>query len=290
MTRTIGEAIEGRLHNLGLRQKDLADSIGVPVSTLNSWLRLGRDIPAQYILKIAHVLRCTPTNLLSGGEDDRETPTKSDAIEDLIRATVAEVLRQQEAQKRRGDTEPQMRTATYIERQREQLEQIRAEQAAEHGDPIRAMFYRMGAELLGDEITATPAQTPASTQAHTPVQTCLRPAALRREAAPSQRPGICSRHNRRQLQRLGAHRKNRNPCDHPLMGIVTQTGQGGKGMRRIKTYKKWSIWRLTAAEANDGGGRFAAFLPETDPGAMDEPEWAADSVQELIDFIDSYET
>ena len=52
------------------------------------------------------------------------------------------------------------------------------------------------------------------------------------------------------------------------MGIVTQTGQGGKGMRRIKTYKKWSIWRLTAAE---------------------EPEWAADSVQELIDFIDSYE-
>lgn len=49
-------------------------------------------------------------------------------------------------------------------------------------------------------------------------------------------------------------------------------------MRRIKTYKKWSIWRLTAAEANDVGGRFAAFLPETDPGAMDEPEWAADSV------------
>ena len=51
-------------------------------------------------------------------------------------------------------------------------------------------------------------------------------------------------------------------------------------MRRIKTYKKWSIWRLTAAEAIDVGGR---------PGAMDEPEWAADSVQELIDFIDSYE-
>lgn len=61
-------------------------------------------------------------------------------------------------------------------------------------------------------------------------------------------------------------------------------------MRRIKTYKKWSIWRLTAAEAIDVGGRFAAFLPETNPGAMDEPEWAADSVQELINFIDSYET
>ena len=65
-------------------------------------------------------------------------------------------------------------------------------------------------------------------------------------------------------------------------------------MRRIKTYKKWSIWRLTAAEAIDVGGRFAAFLPETDPGAMVLesilPEALMDSVQELIDFIDSYET
>ena len=139
------------------------------------------------------------------------TEAQEKQIVEVIRATVAEVLRQQEAQKRRGDTESQARVAAHIERQREQLEQIRAEQAAEHGDPIRAMFYRMGAELLGDEITATPDQTPASTQAHTPVRTCLRPAALRREAAPSQRPGICSRHNRRQLQRPGAHRKKRNP-------------------------------------------------------------------------------
>ena len=211
MTRTIGEAIEGRLHEMKIKPEELATVLDVPLPTLSGWLWLENDIPAQYILKIAHVLRCTPTYLLSGGEDDRETPTKSDAIEDLIRATVAEVLRQQEAQKRRGDTEPQARVAAHIERQREQLEQIRAEQAAEHGDPIRAMFRRMGAELLGDEITATPARSPASTQTHTPVRTCLRPAALRREAAPSQRPGICSRHNRRQLQRPGAHRKNRNP-------------------------------------------------------------------------------
>ena len=207
MTRTIGEAIEGRLHEMRIQQKELAAVIDVPVSTLNSWLRLGRDIPAHYILKIAHVLRCTPTYLLSGGEEDHEPLTRSDAIEDLIRATVAEVLRQQEAQKRRGDTEPQMRTAAYIERQREQLEQIRAEQAGAMADVNEGDK----AELLGDEITATPDQTPASTQAHTPVRTCLRPAALRREAAPSQRPGICSRHNRRQLQRPGARRKNRNP-------------------------------------------------------------------------------
>ena len=104
MTRTIGEAIEGRLHEMKIKPEELATVLDVPLPTLSGWLWLENDIPAQYILKIAHVLRCTPTYLLSGGEDDRETPTKSDAIEDLIRATVAEVLRQQEAQKRRGAT------------------------------------------------------------------------------------------------------------------------------------------------------------------------------------------
>lgn len=99
MTRTIGEAIEGRLHEMKIKPEELATVLDVPLPTLSGWLWLKNDIPAQYILKIAHVLRCTPTYLLSGGEDDRETPTKSDAIEDLIRATVAEVLRQQEAQR-----------------------------------------------------------------------------------------------------------------------------------------------------------------------------------------------
>lgn len=48
------------------------------------------------------------------------TEAQEKQIVEVIRATVAEVLRQQEVQKRRGDTEPQMRTAAYIERQREQ--------------------------------------------------------------------------------------------------------------------------------------------------------------------------
>lgn len=93
MTRTIGEAIEGRLHEMKIKPEELATVLDVPLPTLSGWLWLENDIPAQYILKIAHVLRCTPTYLLSGGEDDRETPTKSDAIEDLIRATVARGLR-----------------------------------------------------------------------------------------------------------------------------------------------------------------------------------------------------
>ena len=147
MTRTIGEAIKGRLHEMKIKPEELATVLDVPLPTLNGWLWLENDIPAQYILKIAHVLRCTPTYLLSGGEEDHEPLTRSDAIEDLIRATVAEVLRQQEAKKQCGDTESQARVAAHIERQRKQLEQIRAEQAAEHDDPIRAMLRRMGEEL-----------------------------------------------------------------------------------------------------------------------------------------------
>ena len=51
MTHTIGEAIEGRLHEMRIQQKELAAVIDVPVSTLNSWLRLGRDIPRAVHLK-----------------------------------------------------------------------------------------------------------------------------------------------------------------------------------------------------------------------------------------------
>ena len=36
MTRTSGEAIEGRLHEMRIQQKELAAVIAVPVSTLHS--------------------------------------------------------------------------------------------------------------------------------------------------------------------------------------------------------------------------------------------------------------
>ena len=59
-------------------------------------------------------------------------------------------------------------------------------------------------------------------------------------------------------------------------------------MRRIKTYKKWSIWRLTAAEAIDVGGRFAAFLWRRTLPVQELS--GRRTAQELIDFTDSYET
>ena len=57
------------MYNLGLTQKDLAAKLGVPASTLNSWLRRGRDIPAQYIVDIADYIQRSPMYLLTGNPD-----------------------------------------------------------------------------------------------------------------------------------------------------------------------------------------------------------------------------
>lgn len=60
------DTIQMELQAQGYRQKDLADSIGVPISTLNGWLRLGRDIPAHYIVDIATFFECDPMYILTG--------------------------------------------------------------------------------------------------------------------------------------------------------------------------------------------------------------------------------
>ena len=73
MTHTIGEAIEGRLHEMRIQQKELAAVIDVPVSTLNSWLRLGRDIPARHVPAIAACLRVSVNGLLGLAEGDEAT-------------------------------------------------------------------------------------------------------------------------------------------------------------------------------------------------------------------------
>ena len=72
--------IKIQLANLGLRQKDLADAIGVPVSTLSGWLRFDRDIPAQYIPGIAKCLNRPILYLLTGEfteEQGKEQETDS---------------------------------------------------------------------------------------------------------------------------------------------------------------------------------------------------------------------
>lgn len=68
---TINERISQRLKQMGKRQFDQAIAINVPVSTLNGWLRLGRDVPAHLIIPIADFLGM-PVNELLGWEDPKQ--------------------------------------------------------------------------------------------------------------------------------------------------------------------------------------------------------------------------
>lgn len=49
-----------------LSQKELAASIGVPTSTVNNWVKLGRDLPTDKLLPVCQYCGCSITYLLTG--------------------------------------------------------------------------------------------------------------------------------------------------------------------------------------------------------------------------------
>ena len=51
-----------------LQKKDLAAVIGVPTTTLSSWINRGSDFPAQYVIPISEFLHVHPLWLLTGNE------------------------------------------------------------------------------------------------------------------------------------------------------------------------------------------------------------------------------
>lgn len=51
-----------------IQKKVLADAIGVPPTTLQSWINRGVDFPASYTIPIADVLGVHPLWLLSGAD------------------------------------------------------------------------------------------------------------------------------------------------------------------------------------------------------------------------------
>ena len=55
-------------------------------------------------------------------------------------------------------------------------------------------------------------------------------------------------------------------------------------MKQVKTHKGWKIYK----QVEDGTDTYYCFLPEESPGAGFSPEWESGSIQEMIDFIDSY--
>ena len=51
-----------------IQKKILAEKIGVPATTLNSWINRGGDFPASYVVPIAECLGVHPLWLLTGTE------------------------------------------------------------------------------------------------------------------------------------------------------------------------------------------------------------------------------
>lgn len=63
---SIGNIIINELQHKKLTQKQLAEYIKVPTSTINNWLKLGRSIPAEFIIPISEFFNITPEFLLTG--------------------------------------------------------------------------------------------------------------------------------------------------------------------------------------------------------------------------------
>ena len=66
--RTPTQRMNDALIEKHVQKKQLADAIGVPATTLNSWINRGADFPASYILPIAERLGVHPLWLISGEE------------------------------------------------------------------------------------------------------------------------------------------------------------------------------------------------------------------------------
>ncbi|RKI37791.1 helix-turn-helix domain-containing protein [bacterium D16-51] len=72
---TINERISEILHyHKELTQKQLAQTIGIAASTVNNWLKLGRSIPAEYIIPISEFLGVDCEFLLTGKHITKKKP------------------------------------------------------------------------------------------------------------------------------------------------------------------------------------------------------------------------
>ena len=56
-----------------IQKKVLAEAIGIPATTLNSWINRGGDFPASYVVPVAECLGVHPLWLLTGS--DLPTPS-----------------------------------------------------------------------------------------------------------------------------------------------------------------------------------------------------------------------
>lgn len=79
---TITERIIALLDGKNESQKSMSAAIGLPYSTVNTWLKHGRDIPAQCVLPICRFLDVTPGYLLEGVDEPRSDKGVAPALTD----------------------------------------------------------------------------------------------------------------------------------------------------------------------------------------------------------------
>ena len=78
---TLTQRMNQALVEKHIQKKVLADKIGVPATTLNSWINRGGDIPSSYIVPAAEALGVHPLWLLIG--EDHLPPKIPDTYVEL---------------------------------------------------------------------------------------------------------------------------------------------------------------------------------------------------------------
>lgn len=88
---TVIERISNLLSEKGLKQVNLADSIGVSNKTLNGWIKKNRDVPTDKIIPICRFLDVSVEYLLTG--TDPSTVEAFDPLEQEIIGLVHQLPR-----------------------------------------------------------------------------------------------------------------------------------------------------------------------------------------------------
>lgn len=88
---TINEILFKTLKNKGLKQKDLADYIGVNQSVTTNWKNRGNNPPAEYLINICEFLNISIYELL-GAESPNELERLYNKLEPQDKAIVDNIL------------------------------------------------------------------------------------------------------------------------------------------------------------------------------------------------------
>lgn len=125
----ISQIIKDLLINKNLTQRAMSNYLGVATSTINNWIKLGRSIPAEYIIPICEFFDVTPEMLLTGKErssptvnltaDEQELLTYYNMLNDIEKGRLLErarTLTEQSSQSTDPNVNKHITTATIYSR------------------------------------------------------------------------------------------------------------------------------------------------------------------------------